>query len=149
LFREDLLYRINTINIEVPPLRARDKDILLLVEYFLGLYGNKYGKKGLKIKTSAEKKLLNYNWPGNIRELQHTIERSVILSEGTVLMADDFLFKERAQPYQNELSTTLDEMEKNMIANAIKKHEGNFSAAASQLGITRQTLYNKMKRYEL
>ena len=149
LFREDLLYRINTINIEVPPLRARDKDILLLAEYFLGLYGNKYGKKGLKIKTSAEKKLLNYNWPGNIRELQHTIERSVILSEGTVLMADDFLFKERAQPYQNELSTTLDEMEKNMIASAIKKHDGNFSAAASQLGITRQTLYNKMKRYEL
>src|SRR5690606_6562219 len=106
LFREDLLYRINTINIEVPPLRARDTDILLLAEYFLGLYGNKYGKKGLKIKTSAEKKLLNYNWPGNIRELQHTIERSVILSEGNVLMADDFLFKERAQPYQNELSTT-------------------------------------------
>src|SRR5690606_21460885 len=69
LFREELLYRINTINIEVTPLRARDTDILLLAEYFLGLYGNKYGKKGLKIKTSAEKKLLNYNWPGNIREL--------------------------------------------------------------------------------
>src|SRR5690606_31571549 len=128
LFREDLLYRINTINIEVPPLRTRDNDILLLIEYYLNLYGNKYGKKGLKIQKSAEKKLLNYNWPGNIRELQHTIERSVILSEGHVLIADDFLFKQRSHAYQKELSTTLDEMEKDMIANALKIHNGNFSA---------------------
>jgi len=149
LFREDLLYRINTINIEVPPLRTRDNDILLLIEYYLNLYGNKYGKKGLKIQKSAEKKLLNYNWPGNIRELQHTIERSVILSEGHVLIADDFLFKQRSHAYQKELSTTLDEMEKDMIANALKIHNGNFSAASNQLGVTRQTLYNKMKRYGL
>ncbi len=149
LFREDLLYRINTINIEVPPLRERDNDILLLIEYYLNLYGNKYGKKGLKIQKSAEKKLLNYNWPGNVRELQHTIERSVILSEGHVLVADDFLFKQRPQVYQKELNTTLDEMEKDMIANALKMHHGNFSAASNQLGVTRQTLYNKMKRYGL
>ncbi|WP_111307310.1 sigma-54-dependent transcriptional regulator [Confluentibacter sediminis] len=149
LFREDLLYRINTINIEVPPLREREDDIISLLDYFLNLYGNKYGKKGLKIHKSAQKKLLNYNWPGNIRELQHTVERSVILSEGSILTADDFLFKQRSQTSQKELDTTLDDMEKNMIENAVSKHNGNFSAAANQLGVTRQTLYNKMKRYGL
>src|SRR5690606_20098420 len=117
LFREDLLYRINTINIEVPPLRERDNDILLLIEYYLNMYSNKYNKKVSKIHKSAEKKLLNYNWPGNIRELQHTIERSIILSEGPVLGADDFLFKQRPQVFQKEFNVTLDEMEKDMIEN--------------------------------
>jgi DNA-binding NtrC family response regulator len=149
LFREDLLYRINTINIEVPPLRERDNDILLLIEYYLNMYSNKYNKKVSKIHKSAEKKLLNYNWPGNIRELQHTIERSIILSEGPVLGADDFLFKQRPQVFQKEFNVTLDEMEKDMIENALKTHNGNFSAASNQLGVTRQTLYNKMKRYGL
>ncbi len=149
LFREDLLYRINTIHIEVPALRDRDEDILLLTDFFLQKYASKYGKKGLKIHKSVQKKLLSYNWPGNIRELQHTIERTVILSEDNVLTTNDFLFKQRASLVFEELDTTLDDMEKNMISNALKKYNGNFSAAANQLGITRQTLYNKTKRYEL
>ncbi len=147
LFREDLLYRINTIQIEVPPLRLRDDDILLLAEYFLTSYVNKYGKYGLKLNVAAKKKLQNHQWPGNIRELQHTIERSVILSEHNTLTSNDFVFKKNAISASQELDITLDDMEKTMIENALVKHEQNFSAAANQLGITRQTLYNKIKRY--
>ncbi|MBD0833769.1 sigma-54-dependent transcriptional regulator [Aestuariibaculum sediminum] len=149
LFREDLLYRINTIHLEVPPLRQRENDILLLSDFFLDLFCNKYNKKPLKIDESAQKKLLNHNWPGNIRELQHTIERCVILSDGNNLTTSDFIFKERIKTSQTTFDTTLDDMEKSMISNAISKHEGNYSAAANQLGITRQTLYNKIKRYNL
>ncbi|GGF82781.1 sigma-54-dependent Fis family transcriptional regulator [Wenyingzhuangia marina] len=149
LFREDLLYRINTIHIEVPALKDREGDILILADFFLNLYSNKYGKGKLSIDKSAQKKLTNHNWPGNIRELQHTIERCVILSDNNTLAASDFIFKERPQIFQKTLDTTLDIMEKSMISNAISKHEGNYSAAANQLGVTRQTLYNKIKRYDL
>lgn len=149
LFREDLLYRINTIHIEVPPLRDRGEDILLLADYFLKKFSDKYAKKGLKIHRSVEKKLLKYQWPGNIRELQHTLERGVILSEGKVLTSEDFLMNQRSSINLNQLNITIDEMEKTMITNALKKHDGNFSSAANQLGITRQTLYNKTKRYNL
>ncbi len=147
LFREDLLYRINTIQIEVPPLRFRDDDVLLLATYFLNSYANKYGKPGLKLNASAKKKLQNHQWPGNIRELQHTIERSVILSEHNTLTSNDFVFKKQAFSASQKMDTTLGDMEKTMIENALLKHEQNFSAAAHQLGITRQTLYNKIKRY--
>lgn len=147
LFREDLLYRINTIHIEVPPLREREKDILLLTDFFLKKYSDKYGKKILKIHKILKKKLLKHKWPGNIRELQHTMERCVILGEGNLLTADDILFNHHSPFDISDMDTTLDEMEKTMIYNALKKHQGNFSAAAIQLGITRQTLYNKTKRY--
>ncbi|GAA3555430.1 sigma-54 dependent transcriptional regulator [Snuella lapsa] len=146
-FREDLLYRINTIHIEVPPLRDRDDDVLLLADFFLKKYANKYGKKVANIASSAKKKLLNYNWPGNVRELQHTIERAVILSEGNTLNTNDFLFKTPTKTRITEHLETLDAMEKQMISSALERHEGNFTAAANQLGITRQTLYNKAKRY--
>ncbi len=146
-FREDLLYRINTIQIEVPPLRDRGNDVLLLAEFFLNSYTKKYGKVGLKINASAEKKLLDHQWPGNVRELQHTIERSVILSDNKTLTANDFMFKKPAQSSTKVLEVTIDDMEKTMIENALLKHENNHSAAANQLGITRQTLYNKIKRY--
>lgn len=145
LFREDLLYRINTIHIEVPPLRKRKEDILVLTNFFLKKYSDKYGKKGLRIHKPLEKKLLKHRWPGNIRELKHTVERSVILSEGNMLTTNDFLFNQRPALDLNEIDTTIDEMEKVMISKALKKHNGNFSAAANQLGITRQTLYNKTK----
>ncbi|MFI1772741.1 sigma-54-dependent transcriptional regulator [Thalassobellus citreus] len=147
LFREDLLYRINTIQIETPPLRDRDKDVLVLSEYFLNIYSKKYSKLGLKINASGQKKLLDHQWPGNVRELQHTIERSVILSEQKTLTANDFMFKKPSQSFSKVLDITLDDMEKTMIENALNKHQRNFSAAANQLGITRQTLYNKIKRY--
>ena len=146
-FREDLLYRINTIQIEVPPLRDRGDDVLLLAEFFLNSYTKKYGKVGLKISASAEKKLLDHQWPGNVRELQHTIERSVILSETKTLTANDFIFKKPSQSSTKVLDITIDDMEKTMIENALIKYENNHSAAANQLGITRQTLYNKIKRY--
>ncbi|UNY98585.1 sigma-54 dependent transcriptional regulator [Zhouia spongiae] len=146
-FREDLLYRINTIHIEVPPLRDREDDVLILADYFLKRYASKYGKKLSGISVLAKKKLRNYNWPGNVRELQHTMERAVILSEGNTLNADDFLFKTAVSSKHINDMETLDDMEKLMITNALHRHEGNFTAAANQLGITRQTLYNKAKRY--
>jgi DNA-binding NtrC family response regulator len=146
LFREDLLYRINTIQIEVPALRERGNDILVLTDFFLKKYSSKYNKPGLKINQHAQDKLLKYSWPGNIRELQHTIEKAVILSEGNVLKADDFFMKPVFSGRTNETELTLGEMEKRMIHLAIEKNNGNLSAAADQLGITRQTLYNKIKK---
>ena len=148
LFREDLLYRINTIHIEVPPLREREGDILLLAEFFLKRFGQKYDKPGLRINNPALEKMREYSWPGNIRELQHTMERAVILSEGNVLKPADFPF--HAKPIQS-LSTemvTLDEMEHHMITKALALHDGNYTAAAEQLGVSRQTLYNKLKRFK-
>ncbi|MFA5298449.1 MAG: sigma-54 dependent transcriptional regulator [Lutibacter sp.] len=147
LFREDLLYRINTIHIEVPNLRDRDDDVLILAEFFLNKFALKYGKSGLQINNIAKDKLKTYRWPGNIRELQHTIERAVILCEDKVLKPDDFLLNTGASNIPNHYENmTLEKMEEIMIENTLNKHNGNFSAAANELGITRQTLYNKMKK---
>lgn len=147
LFREDLLYRINTIQIEVPPLRERENDVLVLADFFLKKYSSKYNKPNLKINQQAQEKLLKYAWPGNIRELQHTIEKAVILSENQVLKPEDF-FMRPIQAAKNVLpELTLEEMEKRMINLAIEKNNGNLSAAADQLGVTRQTLYNKIKKF--
>lgn len=146
IFREDLLYRINTIHVEVPALRDRENDILLLVDFFLKKFGAKYGKSGLRINKTAEEKLLGHHWPGNIRELQHTVERAVILSDGQVLKASDFPFQQKFHSTSMEAPLTLEEMEQQMIQKALERHEGNHSAAAEQLGITRQTLYNKLKK---
>lgn len=146
LFREDLLYRINTIQIEVPPLRDRGDDILVLSDFFLKKYSSKYNKPTLRINQQAQDKLLKYSWPGNIRELQHTIEKAVILSEGNVLKPEDFFMRPLLSAKQTKADLTLDDMEKRMIHHAIEKYNGNLSAAADQLGITRQTLYNKIKK---
>jgi DNA-binding NtrC family response regulator len=146
LFREDLLYRINTIQIEVPPLRERGNDVLILTDFFLKKYSSKYNKPGLKINQQAQDKLLKYSWPGNIRELQHTVEKAVILGEGNILKAEDFFMRPLISTKASETEMTLEEMEKRMINLAIEKNNGNLSAAADQLGITRQTLYNKIKK---
>lgn len=146
LFREDLLYRINTIQIEVPALRDRDGDVLILSDFFLKKFANKYGKPSLKINHSAQEKLMGYAWPGNIRELLHTMERAVILSEGNVLKPADFLLDTKTATSIENGPQTLEEMELIMITKALDHHEGNYSAAAEQLGISRQTLYNKLKR---
>jgi DNA-binding NtrC family response regulator len=146
LFREDLLYRINTIHIELPPLRERGRDIILLAEFFLKKYTAKYGKPNLKINQLANERLLNYPWPGNIRELQHTIEKAVILSESDIIKADDLYLKHLNHFSGNQAFTTLQEMESRMIQQALEKNKGNFTAAAEQLGITRQTLYNRIKK---
>lgn len=145
-FREDLLYRINTIHVEVPPLRERENDVLLLANYYLKKIATKYGKTNISISQSAKNKLVDYHWPGNIRELKHTIERAVILCETAIIMPSDFLLSHAHIPVDQNLSQTLDEMERMMISNALQKNDGNYSATANQLGITRQTLYNKIKK---
>ena len=146
LFREDLLYRINTIQIEVPPLRERGNDILVLADFFLKKYASRYNRLPLKINQQAQDKLLKYHWPGNIRELQHTIEKAIILNDGTILKAEDFVLRPVHIGKNSEAEITLEEMEKRMISLAIEKNNGNLSAAAEQLGVTRQTLYNKIKK---
>ena len=146
-FRQDLLYRMNTIQIELPPLRDRKTDIPELARYFTKLYADKYNKKGASISSSAISKLQNYAWPGNVRELQHAIEKAVILSNSHEIGSHDFVFKISEFAKVEAYGGTLEDMEKKLIVAAIEKQIGNLSAVASQLGITRQTLYNKIKRY--
>lgn len=149
-FREDLFYRINTISVELPPLRERGNDIILLAEYYLLKYARKYEKKASKISDRAQNKLLKYSWPGNVRELQHCIEKAVILSDNNILDENSFSLNEQKSIKQNPLNNyTIEEMEKTLILANIDKEKGNMSAVAKNLGITRQTLYNKLKKYGL
>lgn len=147
-FREDLLYRINTIHVEIPSLRDRTEDIVPLTEIFLVKYTTIYGKPSMHLTTDAKDKLKQQPWFGNIRELEHTIEKAVIITEGDTLDSTDFDFPRKKDSPMKEV-TTLEEMENKMIKNAMDKYNGNLSLVASQLGISRQTLYNKIKRYEL
>ena len=147
-FREDLLYRINTIHLELPALRQRKADIVPLANRFLRQYGDIYNKTNLRFSDEAEKKLTSLPWYGNIRELQHAIEKAVILSDGGMISAediDDGNQTRREKPLEEV--QTLDEMECRMIEKTIKECEGNLSVVAARLGISRQTLYNKIKRY--
>ncbi len=149
-FREDLLYRINTIHLELPALRQRKADIVPLANRFLRQYGDIYNKTNLRFSYEAEKKLTSLPWYGNIRELQHAIEKAVILSDGGMIAADDIdggNQTRREKPLEEV--QTLDEMESRMIEKTIKECEGNLSVVAARLGISRQTLYNKIKRYGL
>ena len=148
-FRQDLLYRINTIQIELPPLRDRKTDIHELAKHFLNLYANKYNKKVNSISPSAINKLQEYSWPGNVRELQHAVEKAIILSDNHQLSANDFMFKIDEFAKVDAYGGTLEDMEKQLITAAVEKQMGNLSAVSSQLGITRQTLYNKIKKYGL
>ncbi|HVN59327.1 MAG TPA: sigma-54 dependent transcriptional regulator [Bacteroidales bacterium] len=149
LFREDLLYRINTILIKIPPLRERIGDLPDLVKHFLTSYSEKYHKELPKITQQAIDKLSAYSWPGNIRELQHTIEKTVILSDSPVLKPSDFEFSNVARIGETGSNISLSEMEMRMITDSMHKNNNNLSAVAAQLGITRQTLYNKIKKYDL
>ncbi|MBT3750154.1 MAG: sigma-54-dependent Fis family transcriptional regulator [Bacteroidetes bacterium] len=145
LFREDLLYRLNTIIIDIPPLRQRGRDIILLASHFLKIYSKKYEKTELSISKEAEEKLLKHNWPGNVRELQHSIEKAVILCDEKILGPNNFSFRSGMQPRQDLQNLSLEEMEATMITQAIERCNGNMSAAAELLGISRQTLYNKKR----
>jgi DNA-binding NtrC family response regulator len=149
-FREDLLYRINTIHLELPPLRDRKDDIPGLAQFFLQKYTEKYNKQGMKLSEASLGILTDYNWPGNVRELQHAIEKAVILCDGNCISPTDFMFP-RFDIDSGDIAYegTLEDMEKKLITDAIKRFEGNMTAVASQLGITRQTLYNKIRRYGL
>jgi DNA-binding NtrC family response regulator len=148
-FREDLLYRINTIVIEVPPLRDRVDDIPILANHFLKTYCEKYNRSPMRLNTHALEKLSNHTWPGNVRELQHAIEKAVIMSDSAVLLPSDFEFRPAASksPHHHEL--TLAEMEAKYILDCLRRNGNNLSITASKLGITRQTLYNKMRRYNI
>ena len=145
-FRQDLLYRMNTIQIHLPPLRERPEDIEAITYHFLKLYSRKYNKPVLDLKEDALAKLKGNIWPGNIRELQHTIEKAVILTDSTNLKAADFVFLENDSELVSP-AETLEEMEKKMIFRTLKKNNFNQTLTADQLGVTRQTLYNKLKKY--
>lgn len=149
MFREDLFYRINTIHLELPPLRERGDDILLFIDCFLGKFTSKYQRQEIRIHEQTVEKLRSYHWPGNIRELQHTIEKAVILCEGSVIRPKDILVKQTWQPQATATVPNLEEVERRAIETAILQNNGNLTAAAEQLGVSRQTLYNKLKRFKL
>lgn len=146
-FRQDLLFRINTIHIHIPPLRNRREDIVPLAEIFIEHYCKKYNKSGLLLAMETAEKLKAHSWEGNIRELQNTIEKAVIMCEGNIIKPE--ILEVRIAQRTITEAQTLEEMERQLIGNAIEQCGGNLSQVAQQLGITRQTLYNKIKRYGL
>lgn len=157
-FRQDLLYRINTIEVHLPPLRERGDDLRLLAEHFLQTYARKYGKEVAGIAEAAFEKMAGYPWPGNVRELQHTLERAVILSDGPTLQPSDLLFSAPSDEQLDaerggamlELETfDLERVEREVIRKALSKHGGNISRAAEALGLTRKSLYRRIEKYGL
>lgn len=151
-FRKDLIYRINTVEIIVPPLRKRGNDIILLAKHFSRLYSNKYMKPTPEFDTKAMEKLLNHHYPGNVRELQYIIERAVIMADEQVLQAHDLIFSpiETTYPAETEQTETkLSAVEKNTILKVIEKHHGNITKAAKELGLTRTALYRRLSKYDI
>lgn len=150
-FRKDLIYRINTVEIMVPPLRQRKEDIALLTEHFTKLYATKYFKPPISLTQTALQKLEEYYFPGNVRELQYVIERAVIMSDNEVLDADDLIFSPIETNNQSEEieETKLSTLEKNTIMRVIEKNNGNITKAAKELGLTRTALYRRLNKYEL
>lgn len=151
-FRQDLLYRINTVEIKLPPLRERPTDIPLLLKHFLAIYKKKYQKSKLEIDTTTVRKLQEYPWRGNIRELRHAVERAVILSDGDLLEITDFILQSLGQENLDDKSLdtyNLEELERWAIRKVLTKYAGNISKAAEELGLTRATLYRRMEKYDL
>ena len=149
-FRQDLLYRINTVEIHIPPLRERGNDIILLAEYFLNRYARKYKKEIRGLTREAKNKLLKYAWPGNVRELQHAVERAVILGEGSLLKPENFPFHtiERRKKEEDEI-LNLEQLERQTVEKALRLSQGNMTRAAEYLGITRFALYRKLEKLGL
>jgi two-component system response regulator HydG len=145
-FRQDLLYRINTVEIQIPPLSERVEDIPLLANHFVGYYSRKYRKDIASITPEAMVKLKKYPWPGNVRELQHAIERAVIMADSSSLQESDFLFSRKSEGPSTD-SLNLDEVEKTAVQKALQLHNGNISKAADELGLTRASLYRRMEKY--
>lgn len=151
IFREDLFYRINTIQIEVPPLRNRKEDIPGLAAFFLRRFAAKYNKPGVTLSKGAVTKMQEYPWPGNVRELEHTIEKALILLDNKVIDSSALFFRSQTMDDKSKdrENVTLEEMEKALIERAMQNHENNISAIAKELGISRPTLYSKIKKYGL
>jgi two-component system response regulator HydG len=151
-FRKDLIYRINTVEINMPPLRRRDEDVVLLARHFAKLYAAKYLKPSMDFDAAAVQKLKSYNYPGNVRELQYTIERAVIMADDPILHADDLIFSilETSPDLQVEDDNVpLSTLEKNAILKVIEKHNGNITRAAKELGLTRTALYRRLSKYDI
>lgn len=150
-FRQDLLFRINTVEAILPPLRERGADILLLAQHFLQTFASKYHKSIQQIHAGAKKILLQYEWPGNIRELQHVMERAVIMTDGMEISSEDLQLSPQKFGSRPTVNTDmpLDEMEKLMVNKAIEKHKGNISRAAAELGLTRAALYRRIEKFGL
>ncbi|MDI3321704.1 sigma-54-dependent transcriptional regulator [Pinibacter soli] len=151
-FRKDLIYRINTVEITVPPLRKRREDIPMLAEHFMNMYANKYLKPKMEFSEKAIDKLINYHYPGNVRELQYTIERALIMAEDALLQDKDLLFSpiENASVQHDEKDENLlSEVEKNTILRVIEKHNGNITKASKELGLTRTALYRRLSKYDI
>jgi len=150
-FRQDLLFRINTVELMLPPLCQRGDDILLLANYFLQIFCNKYHKSSLQLSKKANNMLLHYHWPGNVRELQHVIERAVIMADGQQIDTDDLQLNSQKASHAKSLQTdmALEDMEKIMVQKAIDKYKGNISRAAAELGLTRAALYRRIEKFDL
>ncbi len=151
-FRQDLLYRINTVEINIPPLREREEDINMLLDHFLNIYCQKYKIAQKRVSPAALKRLEKHPWPGNIRELQHAVERAVIMSESNILQPDDFFLSKSDEAVDETIKTSnlnLEETEKMLIRKVIDKHGGNISKAAKELGLTRASLYRRIEKYGL
>jgi len=150
-FRKDLIYRINTVDITIPPLRERGTDITLLAHYFIGFYAEKYGKNAFSLAPGFLQKLKSHYFSGNVRELQYALERAIIMAEHQILEADDLTFSAIEQPQQTvgHNETNLDALEKNTILAVIEKNKGNISKSAKALGITRAALYRRLHKYDL
>lgn len=146
-FREDLLYRLNTIEITLPPLRHRKEDLPLFVSHFINQYASKYRKNGISVSDQALNYLYEYDWPGNIRELQHAIERAVIMTDNDILQPDDFILSGSGRSIHKSETLNLDEIEKTTIEQALNQFNGNVSKAAKELGLGRTTMYRKMDKY--
>jgi len=151
-FRKDLIYRINTVEITVPPLRERENDILPIANHFIQIYTAKYQKRELKLSEQAKNKLMRYNYPGNVRELQYAVERAVIMADGDILNDEDIVFspiEQKTQEISDIQTKNLEDIERNAILQVLEKHHGNMTKAAKELGLSRVALYRRFKKYGL
>ncbi len=149
-FRQDLLYRINTVEIRIPPLRERPEDIAPLIDHFLDMYARKYQKHLKGVNPSVIRRMEKYNWPGNVRELQHMVERAIIMADSSILQPEDFFFATNGRGDEDGVvfdNLNLEDVEKLVIRKALEKYEGNITRAAEELGLTRASLYRRLDKY--
>jgi DNA-binding NtrC family response regulator len=155
-FRQDLMYRLNTVEITLPPLRERDDDVQLLAQHFAQVYAARNRQPMPEFSAGALRKLREHTWPGNVRELQHAVERAIILGAGPVLLPTDFSFRNPESATASAPAATvaenplpLLEVEKNTIQQAIERHQGNLTKAAKELGLTRTALYRRLDKHDI